>query len=54
MIVDLPEKVNYRYPVFVIGTPKFQDRVFISTKSYSLRCSLSIPSILSTACLERA
>ena len=41
-------------PVFVIGTPKFQDRVLISTKSYSLRCSSSIPSILSTACLERA
>ena len=42
------------FPVFVIGTPKFQDRVLISTKSYSLRCSSSIPSILSTACLERA
>ena len=41
-------------PVFVIGTPKFQDRMAISTKSYSLRCSSSIPSIFSTACLERS
>ena len=42
------------FPVFVIGTPKFQDRMVILTKSCSFRCSSSIPSILSTTCLERA
>ena len=43
---------DYPFPVFAIGTPKIQGWVAILTKSYSLRCSSSIPSILSTACLE--
>lgn len=30
-------------PVFVIGTPKFQDRMVILTKSCSFRCSKKSP-----------
>lgn len=52
-VQEIPGCTMIACPVFVIGTPKFQSRVAISTKAYSLRCSSSIPRIFFTACLER-